>query len=143
MHAGCKTSVDGPAACCTILSVFGVIILFGMPLCPPHLSCVAPRLTNSAFGALFARHAETLVGSEEDPENPGSVAKLCYLAGFVYVGFLVFCGMQVSCLVARFGWLDADIGRWLFIIAILEVYKYKPGRDHGEIRSRNGLWLDH
>jgi ribonuclease kappa len=49
----------------------------------------------SAFGALFARHAETLVGSEDDPKDPGAVAKLCYLAGFVYVGFLVFCGMQV------------------------------------------------
>jgi hypothetical protein len=57
---------------------------------------VCHKLTPSAFGALFARHAEALVGSEEDPKDPGSVARLCYFAGFVYVGFLVFCGMQVG-----------------------------------------------
>lgn len=49
----------------------------------------------SAFGALFSRHAEALVGSEENPADPGYVARLCYLAGFVYLGFVVFCGLQV------------------------------------------------
>lgn len=64
-------------------------------VCPFCQAISLIKANIQAFGALFARHAETLVGSEEDPKDPGAVAKLCYLAGFVYVGFLVFCGMQV------------------------------------------------
>lgn len=61
-----------------------------------------------AFGALFARHAEALVGSEESPADPGYVARLCYLAGFVYLGFVVFCGLQVS----QLSLFDTAIANW-------------------------------
>jgi hypothetical protein len=97
------------------------------PLCPDRTSGRHAHIL--AFGALFARHAETLVGSEEDPKDPGAVAKLCYLAGFVYVGFLVFCGMQVCCHLLRPLGRRADQGRWSFIIAIPEEYNYSAGRD--------------
>lgn len=88
-------SADRSAACCTVLSVFGVVILFGEQTAVVE---AASRLLLiwTAFGALFARHAEALAGYEESPKDPGYVARLCYIAGFVYLGFVGFCGLQVS-----------------------------------------------
>ncbi|KAL1412537.1 hypothetical protein Q8F55_000283 [Vanrija albida] len=65
------------AGCCTVLSVFGFIILF-------------------AFGSFYARHAAALTESKNDPDNPDFVAKVCYTAAFVYAAFVVFCGLQLT-----------------------------------------------
>jgi hypothetical protein len=50
----------------------------------------------TAFGSLYARHAEALTGSTEDADDPDRVAKACYIAAAIYAGLVVFCGSQVS-----------------------------------------------
>ncbi|RXK37988.1 hypothetical protein M231_04774 [Tremella mesenterica] len=65
------------AGCCTIFSVFGVIILL-------------------AFGSFYSHHAEALTASTEDPRDPDSVARTCYAAAVIYAVFVGFCGLQVG-----------------------------------------------
>lgn len=48
------------------------------------------------FGYFFAHRAEGLTGSEEDPDDPDFVAKICYTSAIVYAVFVVFCGLQVG-----------------------------------------------
>ncbi|KAL7425203.1 hypothetical protein Q5752_000891 [Cryptotrichosporon argae] len=65
------------AGCCTVLSVFGVIILV-------------------AFGSFYSRRVEALTGSTKDTDYPDAVAKTCYAAAVVYAGFVAFCGLQLA-----------------------------------------------
>ncbi|WVQ84510.1 hypothetical protein IAT38_006664 [Cryptococcus sp. DSM 104549] len=67
----------GLAGCCTIFSVFGIVILL-------------------ALGSFFSRHVEVLTGSTSDPENPDMVATTCYAAAVIYAAFVVFCGLQMA-----------------------------------------------
>ncbi|GHJ89454.1 hypothetical protein NliqN6_5856 [Naganishia liquefaciens] len=64
------------AGCCTVLSLFGVVILTG-------------------FGLAFSYRTEAMTGSTHDPPNPSAVARVCYASAFVYLGFVVFCGCQL------------------------------------------------
>ncbi|KAI9638804.1 uncharacterized protein MKK02DRAFT_41831 [Dioszegia hungarica] len=64
------------AGCCTIFSVFGVVILV-------------------AFGLFYGAHVEALTGSEEDPTDPDAVSRACYVAAAIYAGFIGFCGLQM------------------------------------------------
>ncbi|ORY34650.1 hypothetical protein BCR39DRAFT_513830 [Naematelia encephala] len=64
------------AACCTVLSIFGVVILL-------------------AFGSFYSRHVETLTGANTDAKDPDAVARTCYAAAIVYAAFMVFCGLQM------------------------------------------------
>ncbi|CAK7903155.1 V-type proton ATPase subunit f [[Candida] anglica] len=66
----------GKAYFCTILSSFAVVIL-------------------SFIGYLFNIGHESMMGSTEDPEDGKAVAKTVFGAVFVYLAFLVFCGLQV------------------------------------------------
>jgi len=67
----------GLSGCCTVLSVFGVIILCGL-------------------GNAFYRHAEVLLGHKDDPTNGQKVADMCYTAAIVYGALVVFCGCQLG-----------------------------------------------
>ncbi|RSH93206.1 hypothetical protein EHS25_007559 [Saitozyma podzolica] len=64
------------AGCCTILSIFGVVILV-------------------AFGAFYSRHVEALAGSIHDAKDPDAVARVCFYAAIVYAAFVAFCGCQM------------------------------------------------
>ncbi|CCE79862.1 Piso0_002954 [Millerozyma farinosa CBS 7064] len=66
----------GKAYFCTILSAFGVVIL-------------------SFIGYLFKTEHESMMGSLDDPTDGEAVAKTVFGAVFVYLGFLVFCGLQI------------------------------------------------
>lgn len=66
----------GKAYCCTILSTFAVVIL-------------------SFLGYLFKTGHESMMGSINDPEDGGAVAKTIFNAVLVYVAFFLFCGFQV------------------------------------------------
>ncbi|RSH81000.1 uncharacterized protein EHS24_008432 [Apiotrichum porosum] len=78
MPLAIRPVVSAPlAACCTVLSIFGVIIL-------------------ATFGALYARRAEALVGSIHDTNDPDYTSKICYTAAFVYACFIGFCGLQLT-----------------------------------------------
>lgn len=66
----------GKAYFCTILSTFAVVIL-------------------SVIGYLFKLGHESMMGSINDPEDGDAVAKTVFGAVFVYLGFFVFCGLQV------------------------------------------------
>ncbi|KAG0241094.1 hypothetical protein B0O80DRAFT_451412 [Mortierella sp. GBAus27b] len=65
----------GNATCCSILSVFGVIIL-------------------GTLSFLFSIPAESLTHTTSDPENPAEVAKVCLYATFFYAFMIFFCGCQ-------------------------------------------------
>ncbi|EGV60231.1 hypothetical protein PSN45_002016 [Yamadazyma tenuis] len=67
---------SGKAYFCTILSVFGVVIL-------------------SVIAYLFQISHESMVGSTNDPENGPEVAKTVFGAVLVYLAFFLFCGFQV------------------------------------------------
>lgn len=67
---------SGKAYFCTIISIFGIIIL-------------------SVLGYLFNIGHESMVGSINDPENGKEVAKTIFGAVIVYLVFFVFCGCQV------------------------------------------------
>lgn len=66
----------GPAYCCTILLAFAIVILLVIAL-------------------LFKTEHESMMGSIKDPEDGNAVAKTVFSAVLVYVGFFVFCGLQV------------------------------------------------
>ncbi|CED85572.1 hypothetical protein [Phaffia rhodozyma] len=68
------------AGCCSVLSVFGVIIL----------CAVLP------FGWFFDHNVEALMGSTKDPLDGHAVAVTCYTAAIIYVAFIVFCGCQMG-----------------------------------------------
>ncbi|CCX09640.1 hypothetical protein FPQ18DRAFT_355568 [Pyronema domesticum] len=74
----------GTAWCCTVLSVFAIIIL-------------------STIAMLFRSGHETMMGSINDPEDGQSVASTLMASVFVYAAFLVFCGGQA--------WLNAKESR--------------------------------
>lgn len=61
---------------CTILSSFAIVIL-------------------SFIGYLFKTGHHSMVGSINDPEDGGAVAKTVFGAVLVYLGFFVFCGLQI------------------------------------------------
>ncbi|KAI8816187.1 uncharacterized protein EV422DRAFT_547059 [Fimicolochytrium jonesii] len=83
-----RAIVVGPGCsmCCTVLSAIGIIFLF-------------------LLGALFHAHAEELVEGKEGevPTDPAAVARGCYLAGFIYMGFFGFCWGQVGLVNQLFG----------------------------------------
>ncbi|KAK0746066.1 hypothetical protein B0T18DRAFT_326676 [Schizothecium vesticola] len=60
---------------CVVISVFAIIIL-------------------STLGFLFKANHHELVGGDEDPEDGAAVAGTVFTAVFIYMGFLVFCGIQ-------------------------------------------------
>ncbi|PWN23666.1 hypothetical protein BCV69DRAFT_243559, partial [Microstroma glucosiphilum] len=72
-----RPSIPVPAAsCCTVLSVFGVLML-------------------AVIGLGFANQWEAFEGSKNDPEDYMGVATACYGAALVYAAFIVFCGSQI------------------------------------------------
>lgn len=117
--------LDDPytAGCCTVLSVFGVVILTGKsstalsppvlgsshPVSSPLISRKLPKLPrqflnylltlleprSGQFGLAFSGRTEAMTGSTNDPDDPTAVAHVCYMAAAVYAAFLVFCGCQV------------------------------------------------
>ncbi|KAH8179920.1 hypothetical protein LIA77_01439 [Sarocladium implicatum] len=60
---------------CTVISVFAIVIL-------------------SIIGGLYRAGHEEFVGGVEDPEDGAAVSGTIFTAVIVYVGFLVFCGLQ-------------------------------------------------
>ncbi|KAK3995505.1 hypothetical protein QBC44DRAFT_320597 [Cladorrhinum sp. PSN332] len=60
---------------CVVISVFAIVIL-------------------TTLGFLFKANHPELVGGEEDPKNGPAVAGTVFTAVIIYVGFLVFCGLQ-------------------------------------------------
>ncbi|KAL0245584.1 hypothetical protein I315_03986 [Cryptococcus gattii Ru294] len=68
---------QGLASCCTVFSIFGIIILV-------------------ALGSLFSRRVEVLTGSVNDPADPDLVASTCYAAAVIYAIFVAFCGVQMA-----------------------------------------------
>jgi len=67
---------SGNAYFCTILSAFAIVIL-------------------SFIGYLFKIGHHSMMGSINDPEDGDAVAKTVFTAVLVYLGFFVFCGLQV------------------------------------------------
>ncbi|KAJ2773110.1 hypothetical protein IWQ56_001112 [Coemansia nantahalensis] len=65
----------GCAACCQVLSVFGVVFLV-------------------ALGLLFNAEVEELTGSTEDPVHPKEVGHACLLAAGIYAAFFACCTCQ-------------------------------------------------
>ncbi|KAJ1977810.1 hypothetical protein H4R34_003443 [Dimargaris verticillata] len=61
--------------CCSILSVFGIIILV-------------------ILGTMFASRAPQFSESTKDPDNYDAIASSCYAAAGIYAGFLAFCCCQ-------------------------------------------------
>ncbi|KAJ3011365.1 hypothetical protein HKX48_006866 [Thoreauomyces humboldtii] len=72
-------NVVGPglSLCCTIVSAVGIVFLL-------------------LLGALFNAENEELVEGKAGtvPTDPAMVARGCYLAGFIYMGFFAFCWCQ-------------------------------------------------
>ncbi|KAF4551030.1 Hypothetical protein D9617_15g043840 [Elsinoe fawcettii] len=62
---------------CIVISLFAIVIL-------------------SVIGGLFKNEHHAVLGSDEnpDPKDAGAVATSIFGAVFVYLGFLVFCGLQ-------------------------------------------------
>ncbi|KAL1928613.1 hypothetical protein VTP01DRAFT_2399 [Rhizomucor pusillus] len=72
-----KTFVGpGNAACCSLLSFFGIIFLF-------------------LLGTAFDARVEVLTEFVTDPDDPSATASACYTAAIVYACFLGFCGCQL------------------------------------------------
>ncbi|PWN99125.1 hypothetical protein FA09DRAFT_329067 [Tilletiopsis washingtonensis] len=67
----------GLAGCCTVLSLFGVLIL-------------------AIIGLGFASNWEAFMGSTGDPADGAAVATTCYVAALVFAGFAFFCGCQLG-----------------------------------------------
>ncbi|CAO1630992.1 unnamed protein product [Sympodiomycopsis kandeliae] len=67
----------GLAGCCTVLSIFGVLIL-------------------SIIGYGFSHDWEAFMGSRDDPADGQAVATTCYVAALVYAAFILFCGCQLG-----------------------------------------------
>ncbi|KAN0062406.1 hypothetical protein ACQY0O_005289 [Thecaphora frezii] len=65
------------ASCCTVVSLFGVVIL-------------------GIFGYGFAHDWPALMGSTHDPADGQAVATTCYVAALVYAAFVGFCSCQVG-----------------------------------------------
>ncbi|KAI9596374.1 hypothetical protein BDF19DRAFT_438895 [Syncephalis fuscata] len=66
----------GNAACCSILSVIGIVFLL-------------------ILGHLFDTEAEQYTESKNSPADPHGVAHACYVAAAIYAGFVVCCGGQL------------------------------------------------
>ncbi|KAK8095287.1 uncharacterized protein PG998_001917 [Apiospora kogelbergensis] len=60
---------------CTVISAFAIVIL-------------------SVIGGLFRSKHHSLTGHADDPADGPAVAGTVFIAVFVYIGFLVFCGLQ-------------------------------------------------
>ncbi|KAK3394078.1 hypothetical protein B0H63DRAFT_34865 [Podospora didyma] len=60
---------------CFVISCFAIIIL-------------------GTLGLLFKAEHPELVGGEEDPKNGPQVAATIFIAVMIYIGFLIFCGIQ-------------------------------------------------
>ncbi|KAG6363406.1 hypothetical protein INS49_008505 [Diaporthe citri] len=60
---------------CFVLSIFAIIIL-------------------SILGLVYKNGHEEFVGGIDDPEDGSAVASTIFVAVFVYIGFLVCCGLQ-------------------------------------------------
>ncbi|CAN8098756.1 unnamed protein product [Discula destructiva] len=60
---------------CFVISCFAIVIL-------------------SILGLCFKNNHEEFVGGVEDPADGPAVASTIFVAVLVYVGFLVFCGLQ-------------------------------------------------
>lgn len=69
----CKTT----ASCCTVVSVFGAVIL-------------------AIFGYGFQHNWPALMGSTEDPKDGLAVGQTCYIAALIYIAFIAFCGCQLG-----------------------------------------------
>ncbi|KAH6689032.1 hypothetical protein F5X68DRAFT_204837 [Plectosphaerella plurivora] len=65
----------GNAWTCTVVSIFAIVIL-------------------GVLSILFKAEHHELVGGNEDPEDPSTVAATLFTAVIVYVGFAVCCGLQ-------------------------------------------------
>ncbi|KAI5854620.1 hypothetical protein BZA05DRAFT_370638 [Tricharina praecox] len=65
----------GTAWCCTIISVFAILIL-------------------SVIGLLFRNRHESMMGSINDPTDGKAVAATIFASVVVYAVFLVFCAGQ-------------------------------------------------
>jgi len=70
-------TIPPSAGCCTVLSIFGILIL-------------------SVFGYGFTHNWEALMGSEEDPKDGAAVGTTCYIAALIYAAFVAFCGCQLG-----------------------------------------------
>ncbi|KAI8068215.1 hypothetical protein BC940DRAFT_299422 [Gongronella butleri] len=71
-----KTFVSpGNAACCSILSFFGIIFLV-------------------CLGFAFDARVEVLTEFVTDPDDPSATAKACFTAAIIYACFLGFCSCQ-------------------------------------------------
>ncbi|SAM81138.1 uncharacterized protein UBRO_02763 [Ustilago bromivora] len=68
---------SGLASCCTIVSIFGAVIL-------------------AIFGYGFQHNWPALMGSTEDPEDGNAVGTTCYIAALIYIAFIAFCGCQLG-----------------------------------------------
>ncbi|KAK3383766.1 hypothetical protein B0T24DRAFT_673603 [Lasiosphaeria ovina] len=60
---------------CFVISIFAIVVL-------------------SVLSILFNKNHPELVGGDEDPENGHEVAKTLFVAIMIYIGFIVFCGIQ-------------------------------------------------
>ncbi|BGO90856.1 hypothetical protein NBRC10512v2_003112 [Rhodotorula toruloides] len=65
------------ATCCSVLSLFGFLIL-------------------GAIGTAFNAGVEVLLRSEESPEDGHAVAVNCWFASLVYLAFAIFCTCQIG-----------------------------------------------
>ncbi|KAI9495412.1 hypothetical protein BDB00DRAFT_760301 [Zychaea mexicana] len=71
-----KTLVSpGNAACCSILSICGIVFL-------------------TLLGMAFDARVEVLTEFVSDPDDPHATASACFTAAIVYACFLAFCGCQ-------------------------------------------------
>jgi ribonuclease kappa len=62
----------------------------------PTINSLRALASLAQFGLAFSYQTEAMTGSTKDPSNPSAVAKICYISAVVYMGFVVFCGCQVS-----------------------------------------------
>ncbi|BGP54837.1 hypothetical protein JCM8202_003343 [Rhodotorula sphaerocarpa] len=65
------------ATCCSVLSVFGFLIL-------------------GALGTAFNANVEVLMGKTSSPHDGHAVAINCWFASLVYLAFAVFCACQIG-----------------------------------------------
>ncbi|ROW10836.1 hypothetical protein VPNG_05325 [Cytospora leucostoma] len=60
---------------CFVISIFGIVVL-------------------SVLGLAFKNNHEEFVGGIEQPEDGPAVGRTLFTAVLVYLGFVVFCGLQ-------------------------------------------------
>ncbi|KAF8603522.1 hypothetical protein BDV93DRAFT_523292 [Ceratobasidium sp. AG-I] len=65
------------ASACTVISVFGVVIL-------------------TVMGYGFSNNWPALMGSVHDPKNGAAVGSTCYAAAVIYAAMIAFCGCQLG-----------------------------------------------